>query len=72
MVQMGGCFSRSPLSNRSRISFALTASYGRLPYVNNSHIVTPTSTKQTNTYLIYKSLLLCAHLSIGYEELVIL
>ena len=41
MVQMDGCGRRSPFSSRTTISVALTASYGRFPYVNSSHSVTP-------------------------------
>ena len=42
MVHVGGCGNRSPFSSRSGTSRAGTFSYGRPPYVNSSHTVTPT------------------------------
>ena len=41
MVHIAGCGRRSPFSSKGTISVALTLSYGRWPYVNNSQIVTP-------------------------------
>ena len=44
-LQMAGCGSRSPLRNKSGSSFADMLSYGRLPYENISHSVTPEKLK---------------------------
>jgi len=41
MVQMAGCDRRSPFSSMLAMSWARTDSYGRCPYVNSSHRVTP-------------------------------
>jgi len=47
MVQVDGCGSRSPFSSSTTMSVALTVSYGRCPYVNSSHSVTPEQVRQT-------------------------